>query len=204
MFFEVNTLFMKKITLITVLSCSFVLLSFQLDTIIDFLHTGIVLKFEDQNFNLAWSSHPNATYYKQEYLRASDNKFETYQKMLIVEAVQSDLSVEQASKLKVNELEKLKTSNPLVQFNIEKTANPDESVISFMLSGGHNVLEWNIYRYQQQKNAKGTFLVLYAYSYRNYFTKKEDILKFLEYVKTNNTKIINLTNKVSIPKIQVE
>ncbi|AWG22069.1 hypothetical protein FFWV33_11380 [Flavobacterium faecale] len=195
---------MKKIALFLLFTSSFALLSFQQDTIVDFLHTGTILKFEDHNFHLAWSSHPNTTYYKQEYLRTSDNKFETYQKMLIVEAVQSDILVEQASNMKLNELEKLKKDNPLVQTNIEKANNQDEKVISFMLSGGHNVLEWNIYRYQQQKNDRGTFLVLYAYSYRNYFTKKEDIVKFLEYVKANNSKITNLVNSAAVPKIKVD
>ncbi|WP_366187310.1 hypothetical protein [Flavobacterium ovatum] len=195
---------MKKFALLSVAICTFVLLSFQTEPVIDYLSTGTTLVFENQNYHLAWSSHPNDTYYKQEYLRQSDNKFETYQKMLIVETVKSDISVDQASNMKLNEMNALKKSNPLVQFKIEKPINDNERVISFMLSGGHNILEWNLYRYQQQKNDKGTFLVLYAYSYRNYFTSKEDIVKFLEYVKTNNTKITDLINTVPIPKIQVK
>ncbi|MCW2121056.1 hypothetical protein [Flavobacterium sp. 7A] len=194
---------MKKIILLSVAICTFSLFSFQINPVTDFLSTGSVLKFEDQNFNLAWSSHPNDTYYKQEYLRASDNKFETYQKMLIVEAVKSNITVEQASNMKLTELTNLKKSNPLVQFKTEKGAKDDEKVISFMISGGHNILEWNLYRYQKQTTNNENFLVLYAYSYRNYFTNKEEIVKFLEYVKSNNTKITSLINAVSIPKIEI-
>ncbi|WP_418263351.1 hypothetical protein [Flavobacterium faecale] len=195
---------MKKIALLSLVFCSLTLLSFQIDTIIDYLSTGSVLQFENKNYQLAWSSHPNDTYYKQEYLRASDNKFETYQKMLMVEAIKSEISIEQVSNMKLNELNNLKKTNPMVQFKVEKSLNKDEKVISFMLSGGKNILEWNMYRYQQQQNDKGTYLVLYAYSYRNYFNTKEDILKFLEYVQTNNSKMTDLINGIRIPKIQVK
>ncbi|MCG9793371.1 hypothetical protein [Flavobacterium algicola] len=195
---------MKKTAILLLTICALTLVSFQTNPVTDFLSIGSTLKFEDQNFILAWSSHPNEVYYKQEYLRASDNKFETYQKMLIVEAIKSDLSVEQATEMKITELSNLKKSNPLVQYNFEKNNFENEKVISFMLSGGHNILEWNIYRYQKQVVDNEPYLVLYAYSYRSYFTNKNEIVKFLEYVKTNNPKITELINKVTIPKIKVK
>lgn len=195
---------MKKIIFSFLAISALSLVSFQIDTIIDFLSTGSILKFENESYQLAWSSHPNDTYYKQEYLRESDNKFENYQKMLIVEAIKSDISLEQASTMKINELNTMKKTNPLVQYKIEKAVNEGEIVISFMLSGGKNILEWNMYRYQQQKIDKDAYLVLYAYSYRNYFSTKEDIVTFLDYVKTNNANITALINTVAVPKIQVK
>ena len=47
---------------------------------------------------------------------------------------------------------------------------------------GNSIYEWNVYRYQEQKNETGNYLVLYSYSYRNYVSEKVGINNFLDFV----------------------
>lgn len=49
---------------------------------IDYLNVGKTIKFEEQEFNLAWSSHPADNYYIQEWLPKGEN-FDSYSKILL-------------------------------------------------------------------------------------------------------------------------
>lgn len=79
---QADTVQMKKKSILLVTFCCLALMPFKIDTIIDYLSVGSLLKFENENYNLTWSSHPNETYYKQEYLKTTDNKLESYEKMI--------------------------------------------------------------------------------------------------------------------------
>lgn len=193
---------MKKNLLLIIGFCFFTMMSFTVNTIIDFLSTGTELNFNNEKYELAWSSHPNATYFKQEYLRKSD-KLEKYEKMLIVEAIKTTLNSENVSQMKINELANIKKVNPIVNFKQVQVANQSDKIISFTISGG-NILEWNVYRYQQQQVGNENMIILYAYSYRNYVATKEDVTKFMDYVKNNENKMITTITETKIPKIKIK
>lgn len=193
---------MKKNLLLIIGFCCFTMMSFTVNTIIDFLSTGTELSLNNEKYDLAWSSHPNATYFKQEYLRKSD-KLEKYEKMLMVEAIKTTLNPENVSQMKINELANIKKVNPIVNFKQAELSNQSDKIISFTISGG-NILEWNVYRYQQQQVGNENMIILYAYSYRNYASTKEDVTKFMDYVKNNENKMIETITKTNIPKVKIK
>lgn len=193
---------MKKNIILIIGFCCFTMMSFTINNIIDYLSIGSELSFNNESYNLAWSSHPNATYFKQEYLRKSD-KLEKYEKMIIVEAIKTNLNPEKASQMKINELANLKKINPIINFTQVQSSNPNDKIISFTISGG-NILEWNVYKYQQQQIENENMIVLYAYSYRNYISNKEDVTKFINYVKNNESNMIENITKIKIPKVKIK
>lgn len=193
---------MKKNLILILGFCCFTMMSFTVNDIIDYLSTGSELSFNNEKYNLAWSSHPNATYFKQEYLRKSD-KLEKYEKMLMVEAIKTTLNPENVSQMKINELANIKKVNPIVSFKQAQVANQSDKIISFTISGG-NILEWNVYRYQQQQIENENMIILYAYSYRNYVSTKEDVTKFMNYVKNNENKMIETITKTNVPKVKIK
>lgn len=193
---------MKKNLILIIGFCCFTMMSFTMNAIIDYLSTGSELSFNNEKYDLAWSSHPNATYFKQEYLRKSD-KLEKYEKMLMVEAIKTTLNPEKASQMKINELANIKKVNPIVSFKQAQASNQNDKIISFTISGG-NILEWNVYRYQQQQIENENMIILYAYSYRNYVSTKEDVTKFMAYVKNNENKMIETITKTNVPKVKIK
>ncbi|MBA0882404.1 hypothetical protein [Flavobacterium undicola] len=193
---------MKKNLILIIGFCCFTMMSFTMNAIIDYLSTGSELSFNNEKYDLAWSSHPNATYFKQEYLRKSD-KLEKYEKMILVEAIKTTLNPEKASQMKINELDNIKKVNPIVNFKQVQVSNQNDKIISFTISGG-NILEWNVYRYQQQQIENENMIILYAYSYRNYVSTKEDVTKFMNYVKNNENKMIETITKTNIPKVKIK
>lgn len=193
---------MKKNVILIIGFCCLTMMSFTMKDIIDYLSVGSELSFNNEKYDLAWSSHPNATYFKQEYLRKSD-KLEKYDKMILVEAIKTTLNPEKASQMKISELTNLKKFNPIVNFKQAELSNQSDKIISFTISGG-NILEWNVYRYQQQQIENENMIILYAYSYRNYVSTKEDVTKFTDYVKNNENKMIETITKTNIPKVKIK
>ena len=73
---------MKRIgiTLILILACVMV---FAQDNVVDYLHVGKTLKFQDKKFELKWCQHPIEAYYLQEWLPKGET-FDNYEQMLSV------------------------------------------------------------------------------------------------------------------------
>jgi len=72
--------------------------------------------------------------------------------MIIIESLIGDLTVEDAAKFKISELELLKKTNPVVNYNIYDNGN--EKIIDFVISDGAYIFEWNLYRYKYEKSKK--------------------------------------------------
>jgi len=182
----------------------FILTSFTVlrqENVKDYLSIGNKTAFNAENYNLKWSSNPSPNYYKQEYLRAED-VFPNYQKMLIVEAIKGNLTVAQAAGAKINELENWKKRNPMVKYEKFENKDQNEVTIDFILSDGKSIYEWNVYRYQEQKNQSGNYLVLYCYSYRNYISEKVTVNNFLDFVTKTRIETINKVGNIEIPKVK--
>lgn len=177
------------------------LTTFGQENVKDYLSIGNKMAFNAENYGLKWSSNPSSNYYKQEYLRAED-VFPNYQKMIIVEAIKGNLTVAQASNAKINELENWKKRNPIVRYEKFENKDKNEITIDFIVTDGKSIYEWNVYRYQEQKNPSGNYLVLYCYSYRNYISEKVSVNNFLDFVTTNRTETINKVRKIEIPKVK--
>jgi hypothetical protein len=186
---------------------SLILTSFTIingDDAIDFLSVGKQIEFNGEKYNLEWSSNPSANYYKQEYLRKNDNNLNKYNKMLIIEAIKGDLTVDQAAGAKIKDLENWKKKNPVVNYQKFDNENTNEIMIDFVLSDGAYIYEWNVYRYQQQKNIKDKFMVLYAYSYRDSLNDNNDLKNFFGYVKENRINMVNKVGNIELPKVDTK
>jgi len=167
----------------------------------DYLSVGEKIAFNAENYNLKWSSNPSANYYKQEYLRPAD-VFPNYQKMIIVESIKGNLTVAQVSNMKINELENWKKGNPMVRYEKFENKDKNEVIIDFIVSDGKSIYEWNVYRYQEQKNPSGNYLVLYCYSFRNYISEKVSVTNFVDFVTKNRVETIDKIRKTAIPNVK--
>lgn len=168
----------------------------------EYLSVGKKIQFNGENFELKWSSHPSNEYYKQEYLR-KDDKLPRYEKMIMVEAVKRNIPVKNIATAKINELENLKKKNPVVSYEkFEKEKN--EIILEFVLSDGSRIYEWNIYRYKNENNESGNYLVLYAYSYRNYVSNEKEKIKFLDEIKTIKNDLVKKVGEIELPKVETK
>jgi hypothetical protein len=141
---------------------------------VNFLNTPLSLTFAGKSYGLTWSSHPSATYYKQEYLMKGETP-DRYSSMLMLEVLTSDLSPADALAAKVAELRKMKLVNPYVSFHRTEVPAQGEQILEFTLTANGadgkeiSIAERNIYRYTSFMNAKGEKgLLLFAMSYRSY------------------------------------
>src|SRR5687767_12698448 len=73
----------------------------------DYLHVPGPVVFNKISYNLAWSSHPSAVYYKQEYIPAGQT-VEKFTKMILIEAVTGEFMLQDLVKAKTGELDKRK------------------------------------------------------------------------------------------------
>ena len=101
---------MKRIgiSLILILACA---MAFAQDEVVDYLHVGKTLKFQDKKFELKWCQHPIEAFYLQEWLPQGET-FDNYEQMLSVSLSFSEtLSVKFFVDAKVKELEERKKSD---------------------------------------------------------------------------------------------
>lgn len=169
----------------------------------EYLSVGNKIEFNGENFELKWSSHPSNEYYKQEYLR-KDDKLPRYEKMIMVEAVKGNIPAKNVVAGKINELENRKIRNPVVNYEKFENKEKNEIILDFVLSDGKSVYEWNIYRYQNQNNESGNYLVLYSYSYRNYISNEKEKIKFLSEIKKLKKELIKKVEEIKLPDVKTE
>ena len=124
--------------------------------------------------------------------------------MLIIETIKGNLTADQVSTMKINELENWKKTNPIITYEKFENKENNEVTIDFIVSDGQSIYEWNVYRYQEQKNETGNYLVLYCYSYRNYISEKVSAKNFLDFVSKNRMETISKVRKTEIPKVKTD
>jgi len=168
----------------------------------DYLNIPGPVTFNKEVFKLTWSSHPSATYYKQEYIGAKDNA-EQFKKMVMIELLAGDARAADLAKAKMDELKQLKATNPLV--NYEAFQKNGEVMIDFLLSENSadgkkvNIIERNVYRYRQVTDKNGQKgVMLFAVSERAY---GNDVDAFLTSLKKTKTVLVNAVAAFAIPQI---
>jgi len=156
-------------------------------------------------YQLVWSSHPMANYFKQEYLPKGDT-LEHFKKLVIVEVLLGPKSVNGAVAKKIAELDKLKETNPIVKY--ETFEKDGEIILDFLLceltaDGEHlEMIERNVYRYKSTKTAAGKdIIVLFAASERAY---GDDIMPFLQKLKVQRELLFNAVGAYPIPAINIK
>lgn len=157
------------------------------------------------SYGLAWSAHPSPAYYKQEYIAVKDN-LQRFKKMVLAEVLTGDAKPADLAKAKMAELDQLKKSNPIV--NYEVFQKNGEILLDFLLSENSAdgkkivVLERSVYRYRAFTDKAGKKgVMLFGVSERSYGDEAD---AFLVSLKKNKAVLLNAVAGFSIPEISLK
>ena len=167
----------------------------------NYLEIEKTIKFDNQNYNLVWSSHPNEFYYKQEYL-TKEQTLDKFKSMVTIDFLKGDFKVKDLVNQKIQELENAKKSNPIINYTVlEKDG---ETIIDFLMSTSSKdgkkllVVERNIYRYTNIETEKTKGLLLFSVSERAY---ENEMGEFFNKLKKDKNSLIIKVGNVEIPKV---
>ncbi|MEP7259314.1 MAG: hypothetical protein ABI687_13020 [Flavitalea sp.] len=186
-----------KIIILPGLCILMALISFKpmepLQKVKDYLTIPGPIDFNKLKYHLSWSSHPSATYYKQEYIPENENA-DKFTKMMMIEAVTGNFSLQDVVKAKMAELEARKKNDPLANYQIIKNTKAGEFLLDFVISQSgikEDIVEWNAYRYTilKEKSGKKGILLL-ACSKRAYGAATTDFLTSLKKDRPGDIKAI--------------
>lgn len=152
---------------------------------VNYLKTATQISFNKTAYNLAWSAHPTAQYYKQEYLPEGES-LEKFNNMLLVEVLSSNMPLKDAVAAKIAELKTMKQSNPYISYESFYNKEKDEYVLDFVVTANSpdgkqiNIAERNIYRYKKYTAPNGeTGVLLFGVSQRSYGSNAASFIKAL-------------------------
>ena len=160
--------------------------------------------FQKKSYQLTWSSHPDASLYKQEYLVAGDD-FPNYKSMITIDFVVATASVDDAVRTKLRELDQLKKTLD-VNYEVIGNAATGEKIIDCLLGqtaadDAKSIYEHDVYRFKAATAKSGQKgILLYALSNRAY---GKDIQPFLTRLKTERKTLIAEVAKTSVPDITI-
>ncbi|WP_332686165.1 hypothetical protein [Devosia sp.] len=155
--------------------------------------------FEQTRFELAWTSHPTPTYYKQEYL-PQGQALESYGEMFMVDMLTEGATPESAAADMIAGLEQRKASDPVVNYDMIANEATGEIIFDFLLSdasGDTVIVEWNAYRYVPL----GDSLALFAISRRGY---GDDASAFIGSLKDWRSATIQSLAVMDLPDIALD
>lgn len=198
---------MKQQLTVTILSLFAVIFSSAQTTnaVTEYLTVPGPIVLNKNTFNLTWTSHPSANYYKQEYITQGDN-IEKYSKMVSVELLISNATAADLANAKMNELKQLKATNPIINYEIFQKNG--EIILDFLMSqnsangGKVIILERNVYRYKNFTGKKGEKgVMLFGASERAY---EKDVDTFLSLLKKNKSILLNAVAAFTLPPISIK
>ncbi|OBX25834.1 hypothetical protein LX77_03110 [Gelidibacter algens] len=171
----------------------------------DYFNVPGPIMFEQNSYHLNWSSHPSATYYKQEYIPKGETT-EAFKTMLMLEVLTSGADAKTAVANKLAELKQMKAANPLVQFSEINNPNSGEYMIEFVLTanaadGTVTIAERNVYRYKSYAGKSGKKgVVLFAVSSRAY---GKEVPAFFSSLKTSQNSLVKKVMSFKFPEITI-
>ena len=170
----------------------------------DYLHVPGPVTFNNVSYNLSWTSHPSDNFYKQEYIQKGDNA-DRFKTMILLDVTTGNLAIKDIVAMKMEELKKMKLSNPMVNYETFDNPKRGEYMIDFLLSANSadgkrvDIVERNVYRYKTVTGKSGKkAVVLFGVSTRSY---GNDIDKFLILLKSTKKDLVNAVAKFEIPAI---
>ena len=156
--------------------------------------------FEDVRFELAWTSHPTETYYKQEYV-PDGQVVESYAEMFMIDLLTEGATPQSAAAEMIAGLERRKGSDPVVNYDVMTNEATGEMILDFLLSdtsSGAVIVEWNAYRYVPY----GEGLALFAISRRAY--GEDDAMAFLKDLGQRRTQSIHALATMELPAVSLD
>jgi hypothetical protein len=175
-----------------------------IDTAKDYLNVPGPINLDNTHYNLAWSSHPNSHYFKQEYIPTGDD-IEHFSKMVFIDVLTDTFTLEEVVSLKIRQLENMKINNPVINYMLIQNADSTEYILDFVLSQGSprvDLVEWNIYRYKIfVDNAGHKGVLLFANSIRSYGNAIRD---FFGSLSATRKRMITILRKYEMPEVKIE
>jgi len=168
--------------------------------ITDYLKIPGPLQVDTTTFHLAWSLNPSPNYVKQEYLPEGQS-LEKFNSMVTIDFVKGHYTAEELVKTKINELDALKKSNPIVNYKVYEKEN--EFILDFLLSqnspDGEKVIiiERNVYRYHTINTKGKEGLLAFCVTERAY---EDSIVNFLENLKASQSKLVDIVGTLKLPE----
>ena len=194
-------------TLLAALAISGDALSQTNKPVTDYLNVPGPILFENKAFNLNWSSHPAANFYKHEYIVKGDLT-EKYTSMILLDVVTGQENIKDVVSAKVAELKKMKEVNPVINYEVISNPTTGEYIINFLLTAnspdGKNIsiVERNVYRYKLVTGKSGQkSILLFGVSTRGY---GEGVDKFFASLKANRKDLINKVAQFKLPEIAIK
>ena len=169
---------------------------------VNYLGIQNALVFQKNNYHLVWSSHPESSFFKQEYLARGDN-FPNYNKMVSIDFAVTESNIDQVVTAKMRELEQLKRPNLDVKFEILVNSQSGEKILDCLITqtaadNNNSLVERDVYRFKTMKAKSGERgIMLLAASTRKY---GKDIKPYLAKLKTEKQILIAEVAKFSIPE----
>lgn len=162
------------------------------------------LIFNKTSFNLVWTDKPNDTYFIQEYL-PKDEKVESFNQMLTLHLFDKDITVKNAIKIKVQELENRKKTDPTCQYKVTESPDGKEVIVDCILGESKgdkmSIMEFNLYRYKKvELGDKKKGILIYAYSKRAY---GDDITPFLQNLGKDRSALLNVMIGSEMPTVKI-
>lgn len=154
---------------------------------------------EGESFELAWTSHPTETFYKQEYVPAGQS-VEAYEQMFMVDVLTNGTSVRDAAGTMVDGLKQRKASDPVVNFALIENEATGEIILDFVLSdssSGTVIVEWNAYRYVPLEDG----VAMFGISRRGYDEGASELLRGMKGWRMGT---IEALAKMELPDVVVE
>lgn len=123
------------------------------------------------SYELAWSSRPDPSYIKQEYLPEGASP-ESYESMVLVEFLATDKPLSDVVAAQVATVQQRKPADPVANVAIMQNADKSEFLLDFLMSTkdekGEFIVEWNGYRYVAGAHDGQPGALLFAVSERAY------------------------------------
>lgn len=172
----------------------------------DYLNVPGPVMFQNKAFNLSWTSHPAANFYKQEYIVKGDQA-DKYKMMVLLDVVTDEKNIKTVVSAKVAELKKMKESNPVVNYEIIENPTTGEYVLDFLLSANAadgktiGIIERNVYRYKTFTDQSGhQGIILFGISVREYGA---GVTAFLTRLKATRQELVKQVATFKIPAVNI-
>jgi hypothetical protein len=159
------------------------------------------ISFQGEDYVLAWTSQPSENYVKQEYVPTSQ-RVETYQDMILVEAVIGALTPMDAAASQISSLEARKGVDPVLNYDLMRNDATGEVLLDFLVSdleADPVIVEWNAYRYRALEDNEG--IVLVAISRRGY--GEEGATSFMSGLGAMRSEAIAALANLSFPAVSM-
>ena len=159
------------------------------------------ISLEGDEYALAWTSQPSDNYFKQEYI-PEGQAVESYEDMILVEAVIGAMTPMEAAAAQVQSLEARRGRDPVLNYEVIRNEATEEVLLDFLISDlGANpiIVEWNAYRYQALPDGDG--VVLMGISRRGY--DEAGAASFMSGLGAMRKEAIQALTAMSFPRVSI-